>query len=367
MKKLGIAIVALASAVACGSEPHQKGAFQISFDSTDSRGVVAEMYAKRHLLKESNKTPPEYAVGEYTFQAVVPESYDKAKPAGLFVWVSPTDSGAAPSQVVEALARRGIIYIGANKAGNDANVYFRFRAAIDAVYNMKKLYNIDPKKIIISGSSGGGRCASMLAITYPDVFTFGGVYCIGCNFFDDVLDEQKRKYRGFWEKRNSTLLGAAKPHYYAFLTGGKDYNKPDTMRCYEGYKKSGFKNIMYHENPALDHNTPYAEDFETAFRFLDAGLFPKQHAAFKSAEKSFKTKSYAAAATKLSSCKDVLPEAQSLWDEICELADADTAKAEEQYSTDAAKLKLKLKTIASRYGACAIKAKERLAESTPAK
>jgi len=34
----------------------------------------------------------------------------------------------------------------------------------------------------------------MLAIKYLAVFTFGGMYCVGCNFFDDVLDEQRHRY-----------------------------------------------------------------------------------------------------------------------------------------------------------------------------
>ena len=351
------------SCLADGAEAHRKGQFGVSFDKTDPRGELSIMYSKRHLLKETNRNPPEYKVADVVYEEVVPESYNPKKPAPLFVWISPTDNGKAPASLIDSMARRGVIYIGANNAGNEKNVNLRFRAAIDAVFNMKKLYSVDENKVIISGSSGGGRCASMLAITYPDVFTFGGMYCIGCNFFDDVLDEQRRRYKGFWEKKNPNLIGVAKKHCYAFLTGGKDFNKPDTQRCYDGYKSNGFKNCLYHENPDLDHNMPHAEDVEAAFAFFDEWLLPKQFADFRAAERSFNAKLYAAAAKKLESCRDIFPAASELWNKIVEAADDETAKAETKAEGNPAKLNPRLKAIAAKYGPAAKKARELLGQA----
>ena len=346
------------------AEAHLKGQFSVSFDKTDPRGELSIIYTKRHLLKETNKNPPAYNVADVVFEVVVPESYDAKKPAPLFVWISPTDSGKAPDSLIDSMARRGVIYIGANNAGNEKNVNLRFRAAIDAVFNMKKLYSIDENKVIISGSSGGGRCASMLAITYPDVFTFGGMYCIGCNFFDDVLDEQRRRYKGFWEKKNTNLLGVAKKHCYAFITGGKDFNKPDTKRCYDGYKSNGFKNCLYHENPELDHNMPHVEDIEAAFSFFDEWLFPKLFADFKAAERSYKSKQYAAAAKKLETCREIFPAAEDLWEKLVDVADAEVEKAESRSAATPAKLNIQLKSIAAKYGPAAKRARELLEQAS---
>ena len=359
---LVVGIFAL-SCLADSAEAHRKGQFSVSFDKTDPRGELSIIYTKRHLLKETNKNPPAYNVADVVFEVVVPESYDSKKPAPLFVWISPTDDGKAPASLIDSMARRGVIYIGADNAGNEKNVNLRFRAAIDAVLNMKKLYSIDEKKVIISGSSGGGRCASMLAITYPDVFTFGGMYCIGCNFFDDVLDEQRRRYKGFWEKKNTNLLGIAKKHCYAFITGGKDFNKPDTKRCYDGYKANGFKNCLYHENPELDHNMPHAEDVEAAFSFFDEWLFPKLFADFKAAERSYKAKQYATAAKKLEACKEIFPVAADLWEKIVETADAEVEKAESRTATNPTKLNMQLKAIAVKYGPAARRARELLEQA----
>ena len=373
MNKLPFLLAAGIFVLSCAGdalEAHRKGRFSISFDKTDPRGELPVIYSKRHLLKETNKNPPAYNIADVVYEVVVPESYDAKKPAPLFVWVSPTDDGKAPASLIDSMARRGVVYIGANNAGNEKNVNLRFRAAIDAVFNMKRLYSIDEKKVIISGSSGGGRCASMLAITYPDVFTFGGMYCIGCNFYDDVLDEQRRRYKGFWEKKNSNLLGVAKKHCFAFITGGKDFNKPDTMRCYDAYKANGFKNCLYHENPELDHNMPRAEDVEKAFSFFDEWLFPKQFSEFRAAERSYKSKQYAAAAKKLESCRESLSAAAELWDKIVADADAEADKVEAQSASNPAKLATQLKTIVAKYGPAAKKARELLeqsAEQTPTK
>jgi dipeptidyl aminopeptidase/acylaminoacyl peptidase len=193
MKNAMLFFVGLVAGIAAANEPHEKGRLTLTFKESDPVGDFAEM--KRRVPSsfddkdDAGKGKP-YDVSERTYSVEVPESYDKGKPAPLFVWISATDGGGMQGQLRESLAKRGFIYAGANGTGNEIWPPIRFRAAIDAVFNLKKLYNIDPKQIFIAGNSGGGRCASMVSITYPDVFTGGGFYVIGCNFWDNLPSEK---------------------------------------------------------------------------------------------------------------------------------------------------------------------------------
>jgi hypothetical protein len=48
----------------------------------------------------------------------VPESYDPESPAGLLVFISPTDSGRMPGRYRQVLDDNNLIWIGANHSGN---------------------------------------------------------------------------------------------------------------------------------------------------------------------------------------------------------------------------------------------------------
>ena len=247
--------MAFAIGTVLSAEPHAKGHLTLTFSESDPVGDFTEM--KRRIPscfddKDNAGKDKPYVVSERTYEIDVPSSYDEKKPAPLFVWISATNGGGMQQQLRESLARRGFIYAGANGTGNEIWTTIRFRAAIDAVFNLKKLYNIDPKQIYIAGVSGGGRCASEISVTYPDVFTGGGFYVIGCNFWDKLPSEKKGSYYpGFLQKRNVKLFNLAKPHYYVFLTGSKDFNRTGTIGAYKGYLKQGFKNCFYNETPDL--------------------------------------------------------------------------------------------------------------------
>ncbi|MBP5321806.1 MAG: hypothetical protein J6334_12555 [Kiritimatiellae bacterium] len=344
-------------------EVHRKGRFQLTFTESDPRGGVEIMEKKRHLISESDKRP-EYDLSTITYEVLVPESYDPETFVPLLVWISPTDSGNPPKELVGALERRGILFIGANGSGNEKGVYLRFRAAIDAVYNMRRRYTIDEKKIIVAGLSGGGRCASMLTVVYPDIFTFGGLFCAGCNFYDDVIDAQRRKYVGYWQKKDTKLLGLAKQHYLAFLTGTKDFNRDDTRRVLGGFRKAGFRHHFYYENPQMDHRMSDPEDIEKAFAFFDEGLYPEAFAAYRAAEQAFKNRQFALAAQKAAVAKEHFAAAGTLWEKLTEQAGAETEKLLATPNLRPALLRPRLQAVIQKYGPAAETAKTKLQELT---
>ena len=52
---------------------------------------------------------------ERTYAVAVPESYDKGKPAPLFVWIGATDGGGMQGQLRESLAMCGTRPAAANE------------------------------------------------------------------------------------------------------------------------------------------------------------------------------------------------------------------------------------------------------------
>src|SRR4051794_1851263 len=127
----------------------------------------------------------DYTLADESFEVYIPAGYDGSKPYGLFVFSSPSPSGRPPREWLKSLDEHHLIWVGPNKAGNDRIVRPRMGLAIDAALNMQKRFAIDPKRVFTAGVSGGGRVASMLGVSYADVFTGGGFYMIGCNFYHE--------------------------------------------------------------------------------------------------------------------------------------------------------------------------------------
>ena len=206
---------------------------------------------------------------------------------GLLVWIDSSDRGACPPAWKATLARHNLIWIGGNNSGNARAVNIRFGMAIDAVHNMKKRYTIDPDRIYVGGVSGGGRSASMLTIGFPEIFTGGGFYVVGCNYWNTVPAEKKGTfYQGFWGTPNpqqNALIRQAKDRSFVFLTGETDYNRFQTKEVYRGYKSAGFSHLTYLEVPRMGHVIPPPDWLEKSLAFFDEALLPKGARAYQQA------------------------------------------------------------------------------------
>jgi hypothetical protein len=90
---------------------------------------------------------------------------------GLLVFVSPSDQASLPFGWASILDRYGLIFVAAQRSGNDQSVIGR-RAplALEAAWNVQHRYAIDPARMFVGGFSGGARVALRLALAYPDLF-----------------------------------------------------------------------------------------------------------------------------------------------------------------------------------------------------
>lgn len=187
------------------------------------------------------------------WQMYVPPTYDRETPAGLLVYVSPTQSGEIPRGWVEVLDRHNIIWIAADRSGNNELVARRILLALLAPTAARKHYAIDAERIYISGLSGGGKTASMIATDQAQLFR-GAIYNCGVEVWD--ADEPLR-------------LEQMRQNRYVFVTGTYDQALEPTKRAYRAYRKAGVENSKLMVIRHMTHRNPDSYEFEEALQYLD--------------------------------------------------------------------------------------------------
>jgi dienelactone hydrolase len=206
------------------------------------------------------------------FQLIVPATYKHAEKWGVFIWISPGDTAAIPADWEPVLAARKLLFVGALKSGNPRNIFDRVRLAVAANTAMRERFNVDGRRVYVSGHSGGGRVASMVGVAYADMFS-GTMPFMGVNFYEDIpAGDGKTTYGANFIPDEEVLVIAKKFCRYALVTGEKDFNRAGTKTLFEqGFKKEGFANVTYLEVPGQGHGLPSAKWLEQGLDFLDTG------------------------------------------------------------------------------------------------
>jgi predicted esterase len=188
------------------------------------------------------------------WQAYVPPTYDPARPAGLLVYVSPTQSGEIPRGWSDILDRHNLIWIAADRSGNSEHVARRVLLALLATAAAGKQYVLDPERIYISGLSGGGKIASMVATDQASLFR-GAIYNCGVEMWDSDVPHRLEDMR---------------QNHYVFVTGTYDQALEPTKKAYRAYKRAGVENAKLMVIRHMTHRNPDAYDFEEALKYLDS-------------------------------------------------------------------------------------------------
>lgn len=223
------------------------------------------------LRLRASETPGTLNVAAESYEVIVPRSYKKEVPHGLFIWISPNDKCALPADWEDLLASRKLIFVGALRSGNSREVFSRMQLAITANDQMRQAYNIDPARVYVSGHSGGSRVASMLAVAYADMFT-GAVCFMGVNFFFPTQGKDGTFYEARYIPHPELATLAQNESRIVLVTGDKDFNQDNTKAIYEqGFQGNGFKNVKLFDIPGQGHGAPAREWLEKSLTFLDEG------------------------------------------------------------------------------------------------
>ncbi len=249
-----------------GIVPGKRGTIQFS----ESTIQASDPMQVRYRLMAADEPPP-YDISKETFEILLPKDWKKDEAYGLFLWIHSGNSPAIPKEWEAILAKHRLIFVGARNSGNKRNIFDRIRLAIDANHNIRQRYNIDGRRVYVSGFSGGSRVASMLGVAWGDMFS-GTICCMGVNFYTDIEAPDGKVY-GLNYIPNETLLPVVqRACRYSLITGEKDFNLANTKGAFEsGFEKEGFQNVHYLEVPNHGHQPPPAEWMEKAILFLDEG------------------------------------------------------------------------------------------------
>jgi predicted esterase len=213
---------------------------------------------------------PPYSVTNESFRVLIPRIPPTNGSWGLLVWISPDDQSTIPSDWQSELSNHTLLFVSALHSGNSRHPLDRFRLALDAACNMCRRYNVDRRRIYIGGFSGGARMASMLGIGYGDIFT--GTLCVcGVNFYTDLPISGGKYFPGTFVPDQGVLLRAKRSDRFVLLTGENDENRENTKSAsVSGFKREGFRHVLYLEVPAMGHEMPEGRILAQALDYLDS-------------------------------------------------------------------------------------------------
>jgi len=188
------------------------------------------------------------------WEFTIPENYDATDPPGLLVYISPSNSGYIHNGWGRLTTSRNLIWVAANKSGNQVQVARRITYALLAVGLADKHYEINRDRIYLSGFSGGARVSGLLAPSYPGVFK-GAIYMGGAEI---------------WGPEEAPLnLAEMQNNRYAFLVGSEDGNRRDTLHVRDRYTEVGLTNTSLKIIQRMGHFLPEARHMVVALDYLD--------------------------------------------------------------------------------------------------
>jgi predicted esterase len=187
-----------------------------------------------------------------SWQVYLPPA-DPAKPPGVLVYVSPMVTGSIDSRWREVMDAQNLIYVAANDMGNQVPTIRRMVTANLAIKALAQRYVFDTGRIYVSGFSGGGKVASLLATQYPEVFS-GAIYICGVYF---------------WKEEQTPNIERVLENRFVFLTGSKDFNRMQSRRVQQRYTDAGAQHTRLIVVPGMAHKHPNADYLTEALTFLD--------------------------------------------------------------------------------------------------
>ena len=147
-----------------------------------------------------------------------------------------------------------LIWISANKSGNRVLVPRRVLLATLAIMVAERSYAVDAQRLYISGFSGGGKIASMVATDYAQTFK-GGIFICGVEF---------------WQVERPRYFEYMKSNHYVFLTGDYDQALEPTKQVFRAYRRAGIESTKLMVVRNMGHTTPKYSDLAKAIVFLDS-------------------------------------------------------------------------------------------------
>jgi hypothetical protein len=213
-----------------------------------------------------------------SFFTHIPKSYNGEVPYGLVVFVNADDAmESVPLGWESVLEQRKLLYVAPQKAGNDQPMQRRYGMAVLAAMKIMEQYRIDPRRVYVSGFSGGARVAGQLGFLQSDLFR-GTIQNCGADFYEAVPEIAPRPTNrpsgayGICAFAPEEIERAKQNVRFVLITGPKDFRHGDILDIYDGgYAKAGFQTRLI-DDPGMGHAMASKAVLNQALDYLDQGI-----------------------------------------------------------------------------------------------
>lgn len=210
---------------------------------------------------------PVRVLGQEKFFLRTPAKYDPAKPIGLLVWINAGPDGRVPETFAKGADELGIACVGVENAGNDRPVVDRFQLALDTLFAASERIHVDPRRVYITGISGGGRTSTRLACCFPDYFT-GAAPIVGLSaYFDVPLGNGKRSPAGF-DKPSAARFALLRTRRIGVTTGDKDFNHNEIVAAAKRMNDDRLQ-VKVFDHEGFGHQMPSPDQFTEVLKWVD--------------------------------------------------------------------------------------------------
>ncbi|HTW95679.1 MAG TPA: tetratricopeptide repeat protein [Tepidisphaeraceae bacterium] len=247
-----VAVLCAAGGVAFGEGPGatgpaaglKTGAFDVKFAQRSPLSGQAELGRRMKLtLAAMGK---DYDLSSRLFKIYVPTNYDAATPCGLIVYLGYKDSVSTPPLWDELLNEHHLIFItpvchSGNQYPNGVPMWQSVGLALDAVYNLKKEYAIDPKRIYLMDFN---NFATLEALATADVFT-GSVIIYDLSYYHRLVMSNGEYYiepTFALPPAPLTEMARREPMFFAD-TGDASYDEQMALKI-RTMREDGFAHLM---------------------------------------------------------------------------------------------------------------------------
>ena len=167
----------------------------------------------------------------------------------------------------KALDELYLICVGAENSENGREPTERFQLAFDGMATVMRRYHVDPRRIYVTGFSGGGRMASMMHGAFADIVS-GSVPIGGANAYKHVPQGTGKYWPAGYRKPSGEIFSLFRRQRMVCVTGPKDFNYENVQGVVRTLKRDGV-NAEVFDIPGLRHELPDEDGFLEAMSWVD--------------------------------------------------------------------------------------------------
>lgn len=212
----------------------------------------------------------------------LPRGFDARLSHGLLVYIDPTPISKVHDFMHAVADELGLIIVAPEKVGNRVYAPDRWQAALDAVATVSARLRVDPRRVYITGISGGGQISTHMCLCFPEVFA-GAVPIVALGSYENIPIGNGTMWQGTFGKPRREVLAIAKQRRLCAITGGKDFNQRVVHEGARILTRDGI-NIRVNDFADMGHEAPTAARFAEALRWVDEPFRTRQATDLAAAE-----------------------------------------------------------------------------------